>query len=237
MPHPSRLSVAVCVPAYRQVVHIGAVYQMAAMVTWTSVNKYPLFLHFADSSHLDWARNMLLWSALKSGADWCLFSDADTSTTDMAALYRMLEDGNRQRAAVVSSPIKMRNRPGYNVVMEVGTERQRLATTEEIQGKIIPVDRIGTGLMAVSLGWLVKNWPPGGDPWFAVEHVGGTFTKPPERVGEDYHFCDGVRKRGGVILADGRFEPEHLHETSDVLALANVGIEMIQSPALMVANG
>ncbi len=93
MPHPSRLGVAVCIPAYRQTVHMGVVFQMAAMVTYTNVNQLPLFLHFADSGHLDWARNMLLWTALKSGADWCLFSDADTSTTDMPALYRMLADG------------------------------------------------------------------------------------------------------------------------------------------------
>lgn len=187
---------------------------------------------------------MLLWTAINKGADWCLFSDADTSVTDIPAVYRMIEDANRRGAAVVASPIKMRNRPGYNVVMEAGTPNQRPADPEELKGQIRPVDRIGTGFMAVSCGWIVKNWPwvgeKPGSPWFMVEHQaprGFSDRQHPERVGEDYHFCDGVRKRGGLILADGRFEPEHLHQSSDVMALANVGAEMIEVPPLMVANG
>lgn len=222
MSDPRRLGLTVAVPAYRQQCHISFAYMMASLVTFTNVNRLPLYLHFCDSGHLDWARNMLLWTAIKSGADWCLFCDADTSCTDAPGIYRMLQTGNAQRAAVIAAPMKMRNRPGYNVVQGVGTPDQRLAAEDELTGKVVEVDRIGTGFMAISLGWLMKNWAPGKDPepWFHVDKVpckGLGEGQHPERVGEDYHFCDHVHRRGGLVLADGRLDVQHCHESSDMV--------------------
>jgi hypothetical protein len=77
---------------------------------------------------------------------------------------------------------------------------------DEIGGRILPVARIGGACIGVNCAWLRKHWPQG--PWFMMEH---DYTGRPKNArGEDYWICDGVWNRGGVVLCDGRFVPEHV---------------------------
>jgi hypothetical protein len=34
--------------------------------------------------------------------------------------------------------------------------------------------------------------------------------RPRNARGEDYSICDGIYRRGGVVLCDGRFVPAHV---------------------------
>ena len=91
---------------------------------------------------------------------------------------------------------------------------------------VIEVDRIGTAFTAINLPWLSANWPL--SPWFKFEHLEGT---QPDTVGEDYWFCAGVKKRGGTIFADGRFEPVHVGASDESGMLTAIGVD-----AFKVAN-
>ena len=77
---------------------------------------------------------------------------------------------------------------------------------EELAGKVIPVGRIGGACIAINCDWLRRFWPNG--PWFVMEH--DYSGRPKNARGEDYWICDGIWKRGGVVLCDGRFVPAHV---------------------------
>jgi len=233
----SKLDTAICVPSYRANVHTGHLYQLAALLAASGVWKFKLGLHFADSSNLDWGRNMLLWTAIREGYDWCLFVDADTFCTDGAAIVRMLETANAQNAPVVAAPVKMRGRPGYNVVSIDEGGKPRLVEQKEFKDQIAWVRRVGTAFMAVRCGWIVKNWSwhtkADAQPWFqTVPYLDDATGKlMPAKMGEDYGFCDGVYQRGGRILIDGRFEPQHIHSTSELAGVADLGFEIMPCPS------
>jgi len=77
---------------------------------------------------------------------------------------------------------------------------------DELVGKVQPVARIGGACIAVNVGWLRRFWPKG--PWFEMVH---DYTERPKNArGEDYSICDGIWKRGGVVICDGRFVPSHV---------------------------
>lgn len=220
------LSVAICIPAYRNQVHNGLLIQIANMSVYTTVNKLRAHILFADSSSLDWSRNRLLYDAVRSGDEWCLFCDADTYHPRADWIFRMLEEGNRRRVAVIAGPVKMRNRPGYNVQVEQADGTVRNLTEDEVKDKVQPVRHIGTAMMAIRCGWIVKNWPSG--PWFQTTQV--MTPRGPEKLGEDYTFCRGVAKRGGEVWCDGRLEPSHAHATSETeLIVQHFGGEVIEA--------
>jgi hypothetical protein len=75
-----------------------------------------------------------------------------------------------------------------------------------LANKVQAVGRIGGACIAVNCGWLRKFWPQG--PWFEMEH--DYSARPRNARGEDYAICDGIYTRGGVVLCDGRFVPEHV---------------------------
>jgi hypothetical protein len=77
---------------------------------------------------------------------------------------------------------------------------------EDIVGKIQPVARIGGACIAVNCGWFRRFWKKG--PWFEMVH--NYEERPKNARGEDYSICDGIYKRGGVVLCDGRFVPSHV---------------------------
>lgn len=76
----------------------------------------------------------------------------------------------------------------------------------ELAGKVLPVGRIGGACIAVNCDWLRRHWPNG--PWFVMEH--DYSDRPKNKRGEDYWICDGIWKRGGAVVCDGRFVPEHV---------------------------
>lgn len=75
-----------------------------------------------------------------------------------------------------------------------------------LAGKMSVVGRIGGACIGINLDWIRRSWPKG--PWFAMQH---DYTERPKNArGEDYFICDGIYQRGGLVLADGRFVPEHV---------------------------
>lgn len=77
---------------------------------------------------------------------------------------------------------------------------------EDLVDKIQPVGRIGGACIAVNCNWLRQHWRQG--PWFEMQH--DYRERPKNSRGEDYSICDGIYKRGGVVLCDGRFVPAHV---------------------------
>jgi len=212
------VKVAFGIPAYRRSVDVGHFETGLALgMTMAQLGKrFELVgLVTVESCSIDYARNEMLHLALKAGADWLLMMDADTfhghykgkvlkRNPAMDILY-MLEEGTKRDAAVIAAPVAMRNRPGYNVVKKNDAGEDEAIPYEELVGKITQVDRIGTAFMGVNCKWIRACWPD--QPWFLTQHFPGP---APRKLGEDYSFCDGVTKRGGTILADGRFEPNHI---------------------------
>lgn len=190
------LGVMFGIPAYREMVHRGHVIQMMSMVSTVFASRGLISLRgflSPDSCNVDWSRNSLLYAALKDKSDWLLMMDADTYHRDAGDLFKMVEEGEMQRAAVIAAPVRIRKGTEHNVKGGF-----------DFQGEVKEVDRIGAACMAVNVRWIHDHWPD--QPWFATQHKTGPV---PSKVGEDVYFCDGVRERGGKILGHGLFEPIH----------------------------
>lgn len=217
------MKLTLCYPAYRSQVNIGHLFQLANLLE-AAGGKHKVSLAAVDTCFLDLARNNLLYAAIEDGSDWALFMDADTYAPDVVPLAEMLNEGTTSQAAVIAAPVQLRwqeSGPCWNA--QVGEHH---LTPDEFRGRVQPVDRIGTAMMAVNCNWLRVYWPV--SPWFEsklVPHPSGR----PVKMSEDYEFCDGVRTRGGVVLCDGRLEPIHAGITSEVqmfgaLRMAGIGV-------------
>lgn len=200
------MKLAIGYPAYREQVHIGHTFQAAQMASlWAGLKQQPPNMIYVDSAFIDKARNLLIAQALTMRCDWILQCDADTYYTNPVHIARMLADGEARRAAVIGAAVRMRKREAelFNVAHAPAFEpltREQLGTET-----VIEVDRIGGAFTAINLGWLRDHWQD--SPWFMVQHAEGPM---PKTVGEDCWFSDGVRRRGGIILVDPRFEPVHV---------------------------
>lgn len=194
------------IPAYRGQVHYGHVMQMASLSSAVFMAKGGLSLRgmlFPDTQFVFGGRNRILNISIKDESDWVLMCDADTFVADASHLVRMVAEAHKTDAAVIASPTKLRGRPGYNVLP--ADTHKNLMDADAWKGQVIEVDRIGTACMAIRLDWVRNEWPE--QPWFEARCIPGA---EPGVLGEDVWFCDGVKKRGGKILADGRFEPVHV---------------------------
>lgn len=199
------MQIALCIPAYRRQVdvgHVGQALNLAAALLRS--NKHRMDFLTTESCSIEWSRNQLLHKATKRGADWALMLDADTFHARAEDTIRMIETGAERSSAVIASPVRMRGREGYNV-FEVGNDSVKFADPSTWKGTVTPVHRIGTAFFAINCKWIKDHWP--NQPWFLTQQLEG---EEPRKIGEDVTFCDVVRSRGGVILADGRFEPVHV---------------------------
>lgn len=160
---------------------------------------------------------MLVAKARDAKCDWLLMCDADTYYPVPAAIAAMLHEGTQRRAAVIAAPVQMRKRTGYNV-----KRGEDLLTADDFRSRVVEVDGIGSAFMAIRLGWIAQEWPL--SPWFRFIHHEG---RQPSTTGEDYAFCAGVKERGGLILADGRFEPAHVGATDESITLAEIGASKV----------
>ena len=207
---PKPINVFFGIPAYRGQVHYGHVMQMQSLVASIFLARskgIPLTLRGVmcpESCSVDWARNTLLHHALKDESDWLFTCDADTFYASGNHIVQMIGAGYESGAAVVAAPVRMRGKNSTFNVLKMGEGRQ-LVDPESWKGKVIEVDRIGTAFMAINCNWIRQHWPE--QPWFVTRQLPGPV---PNKIGEDMTFCDGVRERGGLILADGRFEPHHV---------------------------
>jgi hypothetical protein len=223
------------IPAYRQQVNVGHVGQALAMRTVADHFAAPLLLTWGDSCCLAWTRRHMMDWAIKQGCAWLLTADADTYHLRAGDIVAMLVEGVKRDAAIIASPVRMRNRNGFNLA-KVNDQGEEFAYAEDdFRGKVIEVDQIGTGFMAINLDWIRACWPSesGGAFWFAMDQVESSVETNgrPGWNGEDYHFCRGVRARGGLILADGRFEPIHQGASNEMAALVDLGAVILQRAA------
>jgi hypothetical protein len=207
---------AIGIPAYGGRVSSGHVFQAGNIAAaWTQSRMPPPYYIHTDTCAVDKARNMLVAKARDAKCDWLLMCDADTYYPVPAAIAAMIHEGQSRGAAVIAAPVRMRKRDGYNV--KRGDE---LVPIDDIRGRVAEVDAIGTAFMAVRLGWIAKEWPL--SPWFRFIHNEGY---QPSTTGEDYAFCQGVKQRGGVILADARFEPVHVGASDESGMAMSLGVE------------
>lgn len=211
------IRLAIGIPAYGSRVSAGHLLQ-AGQLAWAWCRNglpAPFFLT-VDSAGVDKARNILIAKSRDAKADWLLMCDADTYYPLPQAIWEMIAEGHKRGAAVIGAPVKMRKREGYNVSRG---DSFALVPEAEWRKQVVEVDRIGTAFTAINIPWLVQHWE--NSPWFRFEHIEGP---QPETVGEDYAFCAGVKKRGGRIYADGRFEPVHVSATDEAGMLQALGV-------------
>lgn len=163
----------------------------------------------ADSCDLGLNRNSFVQAAIDMQAQWLLMCDADTYQLDPRPVLRMLHDGWAKDAPVIAAPV-MRRDGWLNVL---GFENDRPLSRAQLAGDISAVRRIGTAFMAINIPWLARHWPtptedgPWADPWFHFQQT--IKDGRPHHLSEDFWFCDGVRRHGGTVYCDGRFEPKH----------------------------
>lgn len=209
------MRLAVGIPAYGGRVSAGHILQAGQLAyAWCQAKLPPAIYIHTDTCAVDKARNLLIAKARDAKCDWLLMCDADTYYPVPAAIAAMIHEAGVRGAAAIAAPVRMRKRTdGFNV-----KRGDALLSADDFRGRVLEVDGIGTAFMAVNLGWLAKEWPV--SPWFQFVHHEGY---QPRTTGEDYAFCEGVKKRGGTILADGRFEPAHVGATDESVTLAEIG--------------
>jgi hypothetical protein len=209
-------------PAYRAQVHTAHLFQASqlALLLWRTTKQGPL-MFYVDCTFIDKARNLLIRQALDARADWLLMCDSDTYYVQPAPILRMISEGQARGAAMVGAAVRLRKWEGEIYNAAVAPDFKPMSR-EQLGGALRPCDRLGGAFTAINLDWIREHWQE--SPWFMVQHLAGP---QPKTVGEDIWFSDNVRKRGGTILVDPRFEPVHSGAcTSETLALAEMGVEM-----------
>lgn len=184
--------VQIGIPSYRFQIHSG-VGNMLFKLGMSLVDKQfvPLGTKFTSSSLLANSRNTLVLHAITLGADYLLMVDADTchgASYDICDMLAVMHDGE---LPVIAAPYKLRN--GKMSITPWDPSKK---------GTVFECDRAATGFMAINLKFLKARWPK--PPWFHIEdHADLSVTS------EDEWFCSELRKRGGRVWCDARFEPKH----------------------------
>ena len=187
---------------------------------------------------IDLCRNTIVYDAMQAGCDWVLMIDSDTfhrttgdngvcdaigdAGVDIIQMVRdadrgqyphwdgekhvltPIEMGDRNGIALIGAPVRGRGVGDTGVCVQLSDGSQ--FPLEQLAGKLTHVWRIGGACIAVNLKWLREYWPKG--PWFEMEH--NYEGRPKNARGEDYAICDGIWKRKGVVICDGRFVPSHV---------------------------
>jgi hypothetical protein len=181
-----------------------------------------------DINGIDMCRNVILYDAIENGCDWCLMVDADTfhggtgdAVGDVGAdILQMILDGERWGSCgLIGAPVHGRQVVGEVPICVFTIQDSVHVRTKlgEVAGKVSPVARIGAAFVALNCNWFRENWKTA--PWFTMvndyvtpqaKNATQQHQLPFTRLGEDYFVCDGIRSRGGVVLCDGRFVPEHV---------------------------
>lgn len=238
MTEPLRLGIGLPCYGYKLDASHAAMWLGLGAALMQAIDKVRLrmFIEY-DVNGVDLCRNTIVHDAMTAGCDWVFMVDADTfhrSTTedenpDAIAdagvdIIQMIRDADRgARPVSIDSPtlVDITMPKGTNGVGLVGAPvRGRGGETgvcvrdldehpiplQELIDRVQPVGRIGGACSAVNCNWLRKFWPK--PPWFEMTH--DYSGRPHNLRGEDYSICDGIWQRGGVVLCDGRFVPEHV---------------------------
>ena len=163
------------------------------MIGWAPHHGYKPLGMIAEDTMLDLARNLLMDTAIKMGADWFVSIDSDVSIKNPRAVFAALDKASND-VAIVGFPARCGDGK-WNVVIDGQTIRDPLVTRRD-------VDRIGTGAVAFRLGWYVKHWWKDETPYFQTFSRRNLETGRIYNVGEDYGHCNAVRSLGGRVVAD-----------------------------------
>lgn len=195
------------VPTYKRKIDVGVAemfMRVGTLVGWLQHEKDIEFLGLikTDTCSVQGARNEMVYMTQKVEGDWLIMSDADTYTLDPEKVFDMVMMGQEKGCAMIGAPCLMRNGKGYNVAIKRGDP---WAKADQLLGRVQKVDRMGTGMVALNLGWLKEKWPE--SPWFQEYFIPGP---KPIRVGSDISICDQIDSKGGQIYCYGMFEPVHV---------------------------
>jgi len=224
------INLGIGLPCYGSKLDVGHAAMWLGLGVALASTKDKFTLRMMSDYHIqpiDLARNTIIHDAASAGCDWVLMVDADTfhsgaqhdhsrgmHNCDACELgigdvgvdiLQMIMDGDRAGAAAIGAPVRGR-KVGDSAVCVESTAGAKVSI-DHLRGNTMPVLRIGAAFLAVNLGWLQEHWPKA--PWFVMSPY-YDIGRPVQGIGEDYAFCDGVWDRGGEVMCDGRFVPEHV---------------------------
>lgn len=197
------MKVAICVPAHDHVSAFFA-YDLAQLVGWSTTNIADLTLTpiFTLGTLLQASRERLVEAALKRGADYVLFIDADMRFPK-TALKRLLEAGK----PIVGINYCQRSEPFWPVARYKITEalEDRVLLAPTVEG-LVRVAATGFGLMLIQADYLQKMEKPRfAVPW---SRAGS------EYVTEDMYFATRAEEVGAEMFIDNTLSYECRHTGS-----------------------
>lgn len=175
--------IALAIPAYRQVVNVQTAYAWAQdSMTAMELGWNPLLI-WVDNSGIARARNIIIETALKGGADMLLMCDADSfPDVKHGGLASMWQTMQKHDAAIVGAAFVVRN------------EETRLNVNPVKPGETYE-GTVGTAYMLIDLRKL-KDLPK---PWFVHKDTPDGLVV--ER-GEDVYFCKHAQAHGHRVVID-----------------------------------
>lgn len=207
---PKGIKVAICVPTHDMMASYFA-YDLAGMIGWTTRHFTQegaieeLSLHMVSGTYVHTARQQLLVDAMKGGADYILFLDADMRFPK-DALVRLLS----HKVSMVGCNYPKRGVPPDYVAIKKSvnldedgnrTDGSKLQTLEGSTG-LEEVEALGFGCVLIhhsvfrAMGQ--KHDPREKGPFWFFEYHPEIKT----HVGEDVYFCRLAREVGTIVYVD-----------------------------------
>lgn len=207
------VKLAVGIPAYRGIVasHQAQMWMEfgAALVRSSEAIKLMTIAN-VDVCGVDRARNLLLATAMKEGADWLLMVDSDTWVHPGSDLVRMVIEAP-ENCALVGASVRLRGLGrGEAAPLNYFDWNENENRHEPIPVKSMPdnkthleVDAIGGAVIAINLHRLVIT-----DQfrWFYYDDG--------RSISEDLYFCRQLRKRDEKIYVDMRMKTFHVDKSA-----------------------
>jgi hypothetical protein len=204
------LRLVYCCPAYGYHLDVGHQPMLLSLGFNLAASEERFELVMNAAVHIcpvDRARNTFMHDAIGLDADWLLMVDADVSIPDGGSLLQMVSDADRRGGAAVLAPVPSRNekRPHLMVFRDFTALQP-----EQFNEQLIEIHEGATACCAVNVNWIREHWPVGSEPWPWFRFTYGKGVDPTDVLGEDHGFFREVRRRGGLILCDGRVHADHV---------------------------
>jgi len=149
-----------------------------------------------DVGQLDQMRNKIVKRAQVTGATHLLMMDCD-QVYPSNLITKLLED---IRGRLIVGALVHRRYPPFDPLIIKGSVGKYKTITDWEDGELIEVDATGTGCLMFDM----KIFDEIPEPWFK-------FAKTKKgTVGEDFYFCNKVRKAGHKIFVDTGLQIGHL---------------------------
>jgi hypothetical protein len=219
------MKIAICTPHYGGVTMEYAqslsrmiICTLRTTIVWNGVEVEPEIEVFTTSSSiLPWARNSLVEDAVRWGADYLLWVDAD-QRFPVDALLRLLTLG----FPIVGANYPRRGEPVWPTA--IGLDGKRVITTKALadSGQVVEVASLGLGFCLVTMSVIhaLREELTDGErePLFAYQWFSGGL----ELAGEDVFFFRRARKAGFAVHMDHALSWHMGHSYNKVLTHADV---------------